>query len=294
MMRIAPGTHSRWPSRRPRPAVRGNRCPWRRVWFATAWLALLPALGASDPPLSQVPAAPQRPAKSSDARTAPEGHVQLETGVDVDQDDLFTNLTFRFGLTRALDFSLAITPYLRIDLDGQTESGFGDTTLGAKVRFFESPDGDAAIEGFVKIPTADEDQGLGTGDLDAGFRFIASRAWQKNDFDFNLGGEFAGVPEADSNDARWTTILTWSRHSGERFTYFGELFVQFLPAADVENITTDWGVSYAFNPSFVLDGAVYIGLSDDAPDIQLTVGLTKVIGRLFTPERDSKARREIR
>lgn len=241
------------------------------------------ALASDEPPISQIEAQPQRPTRSRNARTTPAGTVQLETGVGVDRHDLTTDLTFRFGVTRNLDVSVEAVPYLRLDFDGEARSGLGDTVVDTKFRFFDSREGSSAVEVFVKIPTADKDKALGTGDTDAGFRFIASRNWRKDKFDFNLGGEFAGVPEVASNEAQWTLVLTWWRSVGDRLSFFGEGFLQFLPAADREDVTTDWGISYRFNPSFALDAAVYLGLTDDAPDYEVTVGITKILGRTFTP-----------
>jgi hypothetical protein len=234
-------------------------------------------------PLSEVEAVPQRPTRSESAVPAPLGCVQLEAGANYDADAASADLVLRFGLTNVVEVSLGVTPYLRIEGEAGTESGFGDTVLATKLRFFWSREGSAAIKAFVKIPTADDDAGLGTGETDGGFAFLANRTWGRNSFNFNLGGDFAGALEASSNDARWTTVLTWKRQAGDRFRYFGEIFLRFLPAADVEEITTDWGVSYALNPSFVLDSAVYLGLSDNVPDYELTVGLTKVVGRMFAP-----------
>ena len=85
---------------------------------AAMWVALSPPVAGADPPLSQVPAEPQRPAKSRSAAPAPEGTVQLETGVSLDPDDLGTDLTFRFGLTRIWDISIEGVPYVRVDVDG--------------------------------------------------------------------------------------------------------------------------------------------------------------------------------
>jgi len=232
---------------------------------------------------SQVPAHPQRPSLGSTAATTVAGYVELEAGGVFEDDGFSTPVRFRFGLGRIAEAYLGLSPIVGVDEGEGTETGFGDTVLGAKIRFFESPDGDAAVEAFVKLPTADEDKGLGTGDTDAGFRFIASRAWGKNQFHFNLGGDFAGVPDATSNDARWTLSLMWARTFESRLGMYGELFIQFLPAADDENISNQWGVTYTLNPSMVLDAGVNIGLSDDAPDVQVRMGITKVLGKLFQP-----------
>ena len=257
-------------------------------------LLIAPLAAAADPPpapvppaapiaTSQVPAHPQRPSLGSTAATTEAGYVEMEAGGVFANDGFSTPVRFRLGLGRIAEAYLGFSPIVGVDTDEGTETGFGDTVLGAKIRFFESADGDAAVEGFVKLPTADEDKGLGTGAVDAGFRFIASRAWGMNQFHFNLGGDFAGVPDATSNDARWTLSLMWARTFESRLGMYGELFVQFLPAADDENISTQWGVIYVLNPSLVLDAGVNIGLSDDAPDLQVRMGITKVLGKLFQP-----------
>jgi len=253
-----------------------------------AALLVAPWLPAAEPPpapvpTSQVPAHPQRPSLGSTAATTEPGYVELEAGGVFANDGFSTPVRFRFGLGRIAEAYVGFSPIVGVDQDGSTETGFGDTVLGGKIRFFESPDGDAAVEAFVKLPTADEDKGLGTGDTDAGFRFIASRAWGKNQFHFNLGGDFAGVPDATSNDARWTVSLMWARTFESRVGMYGELFVQFLPAASDENISTQWGVIYALNPSLVLDAGLNLGISDDAPDVQIRMGITKVLGKLFQP-----------
>lgn len=253
----------------------------KRAALLAAALLLLAPFPAAAGSISEVPANPQRPSFASNAGTTVPGYLELEAGGAFDSDWFSTPCVLKFGLGRIADASFGFTPVVGTDENGSTEVGIGDTLLAGKIRFFESPDGNAAIEGFVKIPTADEDKGLGTGDVDAGFRFIASRVWGRNAFDFNLGGAFAGVPDATSNDARWTTILSWQRRAGDRLGVYGELFIEFLPAADVENISTDWGITYTLNPSFVFDAGINVGLSDDAPDWQVLFGVTKVLGRFF-------------
>ncbi len=256
----------------------------RRLGLATVVVSLLlPGMGAvlAASGTRDVQATPQRPAKSSNADTVAEGYVEMEVGVAHDSDAFDSSLLFRMGLHRRIEFYFGLNPFITREIDGETETGIGDSLVGGKVRFFEAKEGNAAIEVFVRIPSADEDKGLGTGDLDAGFRFIASRTWGVQHFDFNLGGDFAGVPDSGSNEARWTTILAWSRPWGDRLGHYGELFLQFLPATDDETITTDWGLTYRLNPSFVLDAGVNVGLSEDAPDFQFTLGLTKVLGRAF-------------
>jgi hypothetical protein len=256
----------------------------RRLWLAALLVNLLlasagPAVAATA--TRDVQATPQRPSKSSDTQTVAEGYLELEAGAAHDSDAFDSSVLLRLGLHRRIEFYFGLSPFITRELDRGTEKGIGDAVVGGKVRFFEAEEGSAAMEGFVKIPSASEDKGLGTGELDAGFRFIASRTWGKDHYDFNLGGDFAGATDSGSNEARWTTILTWSRSWRDRWGHYGELFLQFLPADDDEIITTDWGLTYRINPSFVLDAGINVGLSEDASDFQFLVGVTKVLGRAF-------------
>lgn len=251
----------------------------RRAAMAACLLLAIASPAPAEAATREVVATPQRPSKSSNAATVAVGYIEMETGLVYDSNAFGSMVLFRLGLRRRVEFYFGLDPFITREVEGETERGIGDSLVGGKVRFFEAEEGDAAVEVFVKLPSADESRGLGTGDLDAGFRFIASRTWGKDHYDFNLGGDFAGVRDSGSNEARWTTVLTWSRPWGDRLGHYGELFLQFLPAIDDETLTTDWGLTYRVNPSFVLDAGINIGLSDDAPNFQFLAGLTKVLGR---------------
>ncbi len=59
-------------------------------------------------------------------------------------------------------------------IDSRYSEGFGDTILSAKYRIQRRPDnvGGISLSGFVKLPTADETQGLGTGKVDGGIDLL--------------------------------------------------------------------------------------------------------------------------
>ena len=59
-------------------------------------------------------------------------------------------------------------------IDGRYSEGFGDTLLNIKYRIQRKADnvGGISLSGFVKIPTADETKGLGTGKTDGGIELL--------------------------------------------------------------------------------------------------------------------------
>jgi hypothetical protein len=263
-----------------------NRIVRAGLVAALLGLGVMPA--GAETALSEIPAYPQRPRRSLNSRTTAPGYWAIEFGGRVEKDSFGTPTLLRFGLSPRWEIDLGLEPIVGADIDGGSETSFGDTTIEGKWRFFESHDGQAALHGFVRFPTASVSKGLGTGEHDAGFTFVASRIWDRNAFDFNLGGEFAGVTESPSNDAQWTVVLTWSRDIFDRWDLYGELFFQFLPAADKEEFTTDWGFHYYLSRSFALDAGINIGLTGDAPDYEILFGLTKVLGRVFNPSPTKK------
>jgi outer membrane protein OmpA-like peptidoglycan-associated protein len=79
------------------------------------------------------------------------------------------------------------------------QSGFGDVKLGAKYKLLDDYVGGdpvaLAIKGFVKLPTADENKGLGTGKVSGGLDLLLSKHLNKKaDVHFGVGYQINGDP----------------------------------------------------------------------------------------------------
>ena len=79
------------------------------------------------------------------------------------------------------------------------ETGFGDVKLGAKYKLLDDYNGDGvglALKAYVKLPTADEQKGLGTGKTDFGGDLILSKSLNRAaDIHASLGYEINGDPD---------------------------------------------------------------------------------------------------
>jgi hypothetical protein len=76
-------------------------------------------------------------------------------------------------------------------------TGFGDIWLGAKYALLGDSRGDGvglALKGFAKIPTADPDQGLGTGEPSFGADILVSKAFDSGEVHGAAGYELNGNP----------------------------------------------------------------------------------------------------
>jgi outer membrane protein OmpA-like peptidoglycan-associated protein len=134
-----------------------------------------------------------------------------------------------FGLQNRLDADALFQPGFVNDypfVSTPWETGVGDLKIGAKYGFLNDYRGDAvglAVRGFVKIPTADEDKGLGTGKVSWGGDLVISKSLaEKADIHASVGFVQNGDPDGVEigNAFRWSVGLnlpacTWFQVQAE-------------------------------------------------------------------------------
>ena len=156
----------------------------------------------------------------SSAYTLPKGRVSFSLYRDnidrdpKDQDISTFGLTFAYGATSKLELFTSLGLQNRIDADALFQpgyqndypfsrdawsTGFGDVKLGAKFKFLDDythndPVG-LALKGMVKLPTADEQKGLGTGKASFDIDLILSKSLnRKADLHGSIGYEVNSDP----------------------------------------------------------------------------------------------------
>ncbi len=111
-----------------------------------------------------------------------------------DEDISIHGGTLAFGVSNRLELALSFGFQNRIDADALFQPGYvndypfvstgwqtgaGDLKVGAKYKVLDDYHGDAvgmAFRGFLKVPTADENKGLGTGKRSVGVDMILSKS----------------------------------------------------------------------------------------------------------------------
>jgi outer membrane protein OmpA-like peptidoglycan-associated protein len=156
----------------------------------------------------------------SSAYTLPKGRASFSLfrdNLDRDPKDLdisIHGLSLAFGATDRLEIFGNFGWQNRIDADALFQPGFandypfvstpwetgaGDVKLGLKYGILDDYRGDAvglALRGYVKLPTADEEKGLGTGKLSGGADFILSKSLNRAaDLHAAVGYEFNSDPD---------------------------------------------------------------------------------------------------
>ncbi|MCB9916670.1 MAG: transporter [Planctomycetes bacterium] len=245
---------------------------------------LLPLLAACTAlPRDAAPVTPQRPTLSSDTNTTARGTLELEVGAELDPGDAFASpTTLKYGVDARTEVYLGLSPYNVVDRAPASDgSGFGDTTLGARRRVWEDGRGtSAAVQLAVKLPTASEREGLGSGELDVAAAGILSRG-----FGERVGGTLyyelrsLGRSDRGGRDLAHALALAGAYALDDELSAFAELSQRVQPGPDDPSALVT-GLAWAWSPSLVLDAAVSVGLDDDAPDAVWMLGLTTNFGPL--------------
>lgn len=230
-----------------------------------------------------------RPLVVDDADPVERGRVEVEFGIEVETDANVkawaAPLTIASGIAEWLEVGIG-TSALYVDHEEASPrrvAGIGDLVIAAKARLPILPFGiKFAIAPFLKIPTADEDRGLGSGELDGGGRLILTREFtdtQKLHFNAGYTVVIGDVPEERLKDVLFVGIAGETSIPGlaqERFQVVAELFATTEEEADGRgDIQGRLGVRYVLIQDLVLDAAIGRSLtSHPALEFFATAGLT--------------------
>jgi len=166
--------------------------------------------------------------------------------------------------------------FVDIDFGATSESGVSDTTVYGKWQFYRNPV-QFAVGGELSLPTGDEDNGLGTGEVDPTI-FASIR---KDLPDVTLTGMFGFRFNNDASIGGGTLEGKTSIFLGggamfpvqERFSLSGELTIEterYESADSAVELTA--GAYWYATDGFTLRGGLGIGLDDGSPDWELIVG----------------------
>jgi hypothetical protein len=245
----------------------------------------VPTASTADSPICT-----DRPTKSNFACTVPKGLVQIEAdgfnwltntagGTRTDQL-LFTNPTFKYGLSDSSDIQLNWVPFTRIrsrDAAGtvSTLSGVGDVTLRFKQRL-TSPDGafQLALLPFVKLPTAR--LGIGNGRLEGGVA-VPVNISVPGGWTVTLGPQLDILADFDGSGrhAGFTGLVNIAKQFGA-FTLYNEIWTSqnFDPSGTVRQYSYDVSLAWLPRPTLQFDVGANVGLNANTPDLVAYVGIS--------------------
>ena len=244
-------------------------------------LCCLAMLAACHSP-QQVAATPQRPTVSFDTNTTAIDTFEIETGLTVDPDDsLDTATTLKYGAGEQTELFIGWSPRQVIQLPGPDVRGPSDVVLGTRHQLWagDADTPSAAVVVTGKLPTASRSNGLSSGEIDLRFGAILNHQFGSTNanafYQYGALGNAAGAGTISEH----TGTLTAGWSINDRIGSFVELAGVAIPSQNLESLFVILGATYAASTSTILDAGVTVGLSTDAPDLQLFVGLTHNFGR---------------
>ena len=219
---------------------------------------------------------------------AAEGHAYIELDSGYNTGDFGTPTRYGlyyftpvFGyLSPAYGFSVA-TPYLRLTskTGGQstTETGMGDIILRGDMALISEGKSGFSLDGAmaVKLPTADEAKGLGTGETDYGTFVSLHQRFQEIKFSFMAGYIKTGDPSSfDYNDI-YLYGFGVSRLFGRTNIYSSFEGRRSIIPGTKNPQELVFGFFYILNNWYSLKGNVSFGLNDGTQDFGSNIGLLR-------------------
>lgn len=220
-----------------------------------------------------------RPLVTEDAGTVEKGFFELELAMDYSRDNnrdknYFPSAQLAYGLTERMEVAVA-GGYIFKDIhDGGREDGWGDVLAYVKYRVWGEGEKYPAftLKPQVKIPTADENKGLGSGKADFGLTAVFSKSFTGINLHFNAGYTWIGKKEA-------TDELNLAL-AGEFEVMKGLIAVNEIRyAQNFNSDTKDDPASILLGlqaqvGQALFDAGLAVGLNTAAPDYVLTMGVT--------------------
>ncbi len=232
---------------------------------------------------------PSRPTVSNPAEFQKPGVLQLEVGYNANfqapgihlQQDL--PLALRFAVSRRLLLEFDGDSPSSQTVAGVRTTGAGDSQLGIQVVLQHEKESRPgfSVAYYIKLPTADSAQGLGTGRVDHNFIALVSKKIGGTTLDFNATFLFSGRTTDNRHASSGQGALAASHNVTRRVGIQGELSGYSRNDAQSGAMLALGAVTYQINRRLVLDSGLRFGLTHDAPRSGLFAGLTLGIGDLY-------------
>lgn len=235
-----------------------------------------------------------RPGVANPAEIHKAGVLQLEYGYDASfraeefRTEQTAPLTLRFAAASRLLLEANLDTFIsQTDEAGTRTTGVGDTRLGLQIVALKDAERQPAL-GFayyVKLPSASQGKGLGTGRFDHKFVTLISKKLGSVDLDLNGAVLFVGREDASGWMTGGQGALSFSGEFENGFGLLGELSGQTKDDVQPQGLYALGAVTYKVNRRFRLDGGMRFGLTEDSPRVGVFTGITIGVADLYRKKR---------
>jgi hypothetical protein len=218
----------------------------------------------------------QRSVNTDDAGTSGKGAVTLELGADYvkarDVDDAAVEAVFQpyYGVVDWWDTSVVI-PFVSLSpAEGDGEAGIGDVSLWEKFKLLDEEAGapvGLAVLADVKLPTGDDEKGLGSGKTDVNGHVAVTKTLGPAAVHGNVGYTYVDLPREDEyaeGEEPENSVdfgLAAAFDLAGKATAFAEVYGSYISDADDQPVNANVGVAVPVGP-VELDVHGDFGLTD--------------------------------
>jgi hypothetical protein len=229
--------------------------------------------------------ATDRPDTTESPYSVDAGHFQAELSfVEYGRDGGGTEswdvlpINLKLGVLNNVDVQFVLAPYTDVSADDEPHAGgFGDAQLRVKVNLIGNDGGDVslAVMPFVQFPTGESDLTAGH----AEYGIIVPCLFAIDDQTALTLMVEADFLRDEENDG-WDTEILHTVSIGRGLTDTIGAYVEYigvlpLGGGDADyQLTLGTGATYAVNDDVQLDAGVNIGLTDNAEDLRVFVGMS--------------------
>ena len=197
-----------------------------------------------------------RPNQTESSVVLPQGHIQIETGISLEDSQSDINTLFRIGIVNGVEMRINSNYLINDDISSLKKSSFSDFEIGAKFRIMDVDNKITKI-GFLthlSIPTAPEIFSYNEYGLLS--RLLVSHDL-KNDSQI---GYNIGYNKYDNYNGQFVYTLAYGVSLGS-FGVFFELFGD--DSSNNSNLNFDSGITYLIDNDKQLDLSIGRGLNND-------------------------------
>jgi len=130
----------------------------------------------------------------------------------------------------------------------------------------------------IKLPTASEEKGLGTGRVDHNVRFILNRTFGDNDFTFNVSYLNVGRDDSDRRASGAQAVFSYERKLPREFSVILETWGNSVDERQPRGLYVLGAVTYKISKRVRVDGGLRPGIGREAPKINAFAGIAVGIG----------------
>jgi hypothetical protein len=200
------------------------------------------------------------------------GYVFKDDGALTEEEIPFWELVY--GLTSVQELTIEAPIVRRDDSTGST-TGLGDVVIGTKYRLVGEPAADSGLSASleVKLPTGDEQRGLGSGAVGVNLRARGGFELRREVVYFNLGHTWVGE---EGKDNTWFYSGVWDHPVGRKLRLLTEVYGKTASESGTPNtLAGTVGIKWRLPQRQQLQASIGRSLRHDragGPDLRVYVG----------------------